>query len=983
MNPAVFFVMTTGSTRRTTRRPATRSLRRYVTVLVGAGLLAAGVRPAVATPFTRGNLAVFQADAATANNTTFTILEIAAITANQSSPVNAIPIDGANPTNALRSSGSAASTGYLADSDDGTLLLFTGHNANTVGVNVNTLLPRGVGTLDNAGNFALQTVYTGGTKLQTRCATTTNNALYVIADQGGLYTNNAAAAALSGNYRSVKSFGGRIYALSATAGSIIVSEVLSNGTVTVGLPGLGSDTSVDFYMVSSGANGPAFDVLYLIATSGTLQKLSWVGGTWTANGVYSTSFGGFGLCAATNDAGGTDLYVTSGAGALAGNAVQKLTDTAGYNAVINIAAAPVTLYTASSSASLKGIAFAPQPVAAPTLQASAVNFTAVTTNAMTVNWTPGNGSRRIVVVKAGGAASWTPTDGAIIGGVNADLSVAADQGNGNKVCYDGPGTNFTLAGLSAGTTYYVEIFEYNGLGVTAKYLTSGSPATGSQTAGGAPSDGDSSLWPPVTQIGSLDISSLRTSPTSAVAVFCFTIQDNGSGDNLPTAVTQITLRPGTNNTAAWSKTLQGAVLSSFVQAADVPVTATSITDSALTFTLAPTALSVSDGGSDDLTLAVYLKVGVLQDNSVLQFAIPATNSGFVADPSGSQFTNLMSADVVSATSTIRVVASQLSFAIVPSVAMAGVAFPANIVAQDSNGNTDLDATQAVTLVQTGGSATLTGGGSHNLSAGVAAWSTLQASVPGTLVLQARAAGLASATSATITVVQAPVLQAGDVAAVGFDDQSASADIFAVVALRPIPAGTIIYFTDNGWSSSSGLFRGASATSGAGSEGLCKLTTLASIPAGTIIQAYSNTALYAWTTNGTIPGATSGSWGPLNFAKTGDQFSTFVSATTNNPLYNTAYMEPLYLFDDTKGFEDATDSATGGVPPGLSTNAFTAITFSTADTWALNVTDGSARTKAQWLKYIADPSHWTSGTNGVMPSSALNVRPDNVYILSIR
>src|SRR5262249_18833042 len=79
-----------------------------------------------ALPFTPGNLVAFSADSASANNTTFTILELNSSTANQSSPVNSVSINGTSGGNALRCSGSGTSTGYMADSDDGTLVAFTG-----------------------------------------------------------------------------------------------------------------------------------------------------------------------------------------------------------------------------------------------------------------------------------------------------------------------------------------------------------------------------------------------------------------------------------------------------------------------------------------------------------------------------------------------------------------------------------------------------------------------------------------------------------------------------------------------------------------------------------------------------------------------------------------------------------------------------------------------------------------------------------------
>ncbi|MFL5328369.1 MAG: Ig-like domain-containing protein [Gemmataceae bacterium] len=118
-------------------------------------------------------------------------------------------------------------------------------------------------------------------------------------------------------------------------------------------------------MVSSGNNGSAYDVLYVLGatsnTAGTIRKYSLASGTWTANGSVTTSFGGFGLAVASNGAGGEYLYVTTGQGALINNSVIRLIDTAWYNSTIVVNSPDnVTLYTASGNATLKGISFVPQ-----------------------------------------------------------------------------------------------------------------------------------------------------------------------------------------------------------------------------------------------------------------------------------------------------------------------------------------------------------------------------------------------------------------------------------------------------------------------------------------------------------------------------------------------------------------------------------------------------------------------------------------------
>src|SRR5262249_50939326 len=159
-----------------------------------------------------------------------------------------------------------------------------------------------------------------------------------------------------------KAFGGTVYVLqqSSSAATIVVSTISapSGGTIT-GLPGLTNDnTAVDFYMIASGNNGAAFDILYVSTTAG-ITKYSKVAGNWTSNGSFAIAGGVFALAAQSNGAG-EFLYGTLGSGAIAANTVVRYTDSAGYNAPINVNIANnVTLYTAPAGTTVKGIAFAP------------------------------------------------------------------------------------------------------------------------------------------------------------------------------------------------------------------------------------------------------------------------------------------------------------------------------------------------------------------------------------------------------------------------------------------------------------------------------------------------------------------------------------------------------------------------------------------------------------------------------------------------
>ena len=164
----------------------------------------------------------------------------------------------------------------------------------------------------------------------------------------------------------MRAFGGILYALTSSTTTLTAAVgTLSapvGGTFTA-LPGLPAtvSTNQDFYLVRSGANGAAYDVLYLLAatsnTAGTISKYSLVSGTWTANGSTTTTFGGFGL-ASEKFGTGAALFVSTGQGALTANSVRRLEDAGGYNATINIAS-NVVLHTTAAGTIIKGVAFAP------------------------------------------------------------------------------------------------------------------------------------------------------------------------------------------------------------------------------------------------------------------------------------------------------------------------------------------------------------------------------------------------------------------------------------------------------------------------------------------------------------------------------------------------------------------------------------------------------------------------------------------------
>lgn len=217
------------------------------------------------------------------------------------------------------------------------------------------------------------------------------------------------------------------------------------------------------------------------------------------------------------------------------------------------------------------------------------------------------------------------------------------------------------------------------------------------------------------------------------------------------------------------------------------------------------------------------------------------------------------------------------------------------------------------------------------------------------------------------------LTAGDIAFTGYITNG-SPDSFSFVNLVDLTAGDVIYFTDNGWTGSG--FRGSSATDGDGNENLIRFTVNSTIAAGTIIRTSATNAAWTWTRSGAIAGATSGSYLDLALGQGGDQITAFTNSNTSNPLFNTATQTALSQIDYTGAFENAVDSSSGNVLPGLSQAQNTAILFNNLSTFAqFNTAALSAGTKDQWLAAINNAANWTFNTTGTsLTGGSISVIP---------
>jgi uncharacterized repeat protein (TIGR03803 family) len=101
----------------------------------------------------------------------------------------------------------------------------------------------------------------------------------------------------------------------------------------------------------------------------------------------------------------------------------------------------------------------------PAVQATNLTFTNTTSNSVTVNWTNGNGARRIVKIKP--APPFTaPANG------NDYTANSVYSGSGEQVVYNGTGNSVTVTGLLPSHWYWFRVYEASCSSTNSLYLTS-------------------------------------------------------------------------------------------------------------------------------------------------------------------------------------------------------------------------------------------------------------------------------------------------------------------------------------------------------------------------------------------------------------------------------------------------------------------------------------------------------------------------------
>ncbi|MGO1752021.1 MAG: hypothetical protein ACTHYV_05970 [Psychroflexus sp.] len=114
---------------------------------------------------------------------------------------------------------------------------------------------------------------------------------------------------------------------------------------------------------------------------------------------------------------------------------------------------------------------------------------------------------------------------------------------------------------------------------------------------GSSNDQTTEVYAPANQVAAKTVTAADiTTVTSATDVFKFTVEDQGSGDGLPTNLSRVRLVPGPNNTANWSDYLQGfQVIDSDI---NIYTPTATISDSEILLDFS-TPVSISDGGALD------------------------------------------------------------------------------------------------------------------------------------------------------------------------------------------------------------------------------------------------------------------------------------------------------------------------------------------------------------------------------------------------
>lgn len=137
----------------------------------------------------------------------------------------------------------------------------------------------------------------------------------------------------------------------------------------------------------------------------------------------------------------------------------------------------------SNAISVDGSTTEPSYAAEPNVQATGISFANVTSTSFDINWTVGNGTNSLVVVRATSAIDADPTDGGTYA-PSTTYGSGIQVGIGNYVVYNGTSNSVTITGLTKLTNYYISVYSFNGSSGSENYLLTNAASANKMTSPG-------------------------------------------------------------------------------------------------------------------------------------------------------------------------------------------------------------------------------------------------------------------------------------------------------------------------------------------------------------------------------------------------------------------------------------------------------------------------------------------------------------------
>ena len=341
------------------------------------------------------------------------------------------------------------------------------------------------------GKLATPSVTTGATTVTSggftaNWATVTNASNYTLTVYNSNGTTNQTITGISSSATSYD-----ITGLTPSTSYTYKVTAIGNGTTFIN-----SDQSTAASFSTSASVVPVLSVDAISGTFGS-QAINMTTGpnSFTISGTLLTNenvtVGALSGYSYSTSAGGTytsSLSLSQSGGTFSQQIFVKFTPTTytSYNGNIVVGGGGVGASTVNCAVTGSGI------YAEPTTQASALTFSNFTGTSFTVNWTAGNGSNSIVLVKSASAVDSNPSD-ATSYTANTAFGSGSQIGTGNYVVYNSTGNSVAVTGLTKGTKYYVSVYTFSGSGGTENYLISSS-ASGSQLAVSTITSSGSGTW---------------------------------------------------------------------------------------------------------------------------------------------------------------------------------------------------------------------------------------------------------------------------------------------------------------------------------------------------------------------------------------------------------------------------------------------------------------------------------------------------------